>query len=358
MKRQLFVFMPLMLIAMTASICADEMGKDNSLPVIPVNYEVTVLGSETILVYDMEDLKNANPWNENSEIETLPVFRNGKVCDENGRIIAWDSAEMEKMLDMMVSNLGGDERLEKLIVYPNGIDQETLKWISEKNDGVIPKEYLYPQSILYQDEEIRVRVKDTLELEITYLNEVSLPDGFVFQTNATYEELCETALYLQERFQPIWGEFQCLVDINGGDYTYDGQQQWRIEFFYEGKSLEESIVNYNFNRTRFLSNGNDCLWSICMYHQDISEKVGDYPVISVEQATELLLNYKFWTTAVYLPEEEGIGSVELVYRTGNENEYFVPHYRFWVEDFSEENSGKLKRYTAFYVPAIAQEYIE
>ena len=59
-------------------------------------------------------------------------------------------------------------------------------------------------------------------------------------------------------------------------------------------------------------------------------------MISLAEATERLKSGRFQTSAPaeYLPQggigEERIGTAELVYRTGPDEEVLLPYYRFYV----------------------------
>ena len=90
---------------------------------------------------------------------------------------------------------------------------------------------------------------------------------------------------------------------------------------------------------------------------DLSQKMGDYPIINTEKAKELLLKGNYITTVPYeLPGEKFIAKTELVYRTGAREAYFMPYYCFYVEIPEEERDG-LKTYGAYYVPAVEEEYL-
>ena len=67
------------------------------------------------------------------------------------------------------------------------------------------------------------------------------------------------------------------------------------------------------------------------------------------------------TTVPYeMPGEEYIAKVELVYRVGEYEKYYIPYYRFYVElpDAEyKENNNDTKTYGAYYVPAVEGRYI-
>ena len=91
---------------------------------------------------------------------------------------------------------------------------------------------------------------------------------------------------------------------------------------------------------------------------DYREKLGDYPIISSDEALELLGEGKYITSVAQydFPGTEYAGMVELVYRVTDLEEYYIPYYRFYVEIPEGAEDGK-KLYGAYYVPAVRQEYI-
>lgn len=125
----------------------------------------------------------------------------------------------------------------------------------------------------------------------------------------------------------------------------------------------EDILNYNFRCVRFFPGDNGNLNAISMGDGLLlSEKLGDYPVISADEATERLIagNYQTSVPSAFTGKEN-IGKIELVYRTGRLEEVLLPYYRFYVLLPDSINTAGadngLKTYGAYYVPAIADEYI-
>jgi len=91
----------------------------------------------------------------------------------------------------------------------------------------------------------------------------------------------------------------------------------------------------------------------------LADKLGDYPIISVKEATKLPVNEKYQTSVPYeFPGKKYIGKVELIYRTGSSEEYLLPYYRFYAELTNEELANGLKTYGAYYVPAVEEAYIK
>ena len=107
-----------------------------------------------------------------------------------------------------------------------------------------------------------------------------------------------------------------------------------------------------------------------MYYHDLSQKQGDYPIISAEQAEELLLAGHFYGSyhyidereAPFLPTEADIVKVELIYGSNEFHPFFQPFYQFTValpEDCFEyyHNELGLKTYVQLFVPAVEGKYL-
>ena len=93
-------------------------------------------------------------------------------------------------------------------------------------------------------------------------------------------------------------------------------------------------------------------------HPDLSEKVEDYPMITPEQAAELLSNGRYCTSVPYdMPGPEYVKKMELVYLTGELEKYYMPYYCFYVELPEEERENGLKTFGLYYVPAVHWIYI-
>ena len=151
--------------------------------------------------------------------------------------------------------------------------------------------------------------------------------------------------------------------ISWGDYNIYGEFSRRYQAYDASEDDIENILNYNFRRVSFFSDESGNLSGIRLNDGLLSaEKLGNYPVISAEEATERLEagNYQTSVPAAFSGKEY-IGKVELVYRSGRLEEVLLPYYRFYVLLPDTMNSSAaeqgLHTYGAYYVPAIAEEYI-
>jgi len=103
----------LVLFAGTRLFSKDEPGSNSDLPMLSISESTSAgMGYEGYMAYDVSELINANPWNENSEISTLPVYRNSLTYDVNH---AASGAVFDQMLHIMCHTVAG----ETVAVVPN-----------------------------------------------------------------------------------------------------------------------------------------------------------------------------------------------------------------------------------------------
>lgn len=332
-----------------------------NLPILSIGeYKTGGMGFEGYMAYDISDLVNANPWNEELGISTLPVYQN-VLCYDFDLMVA-PGADVNKMQELLVevaTRLGIDPN--SLTITQNelseGRKQHITSYFQAKGQEV-PAGYLNAEYVVGQAPGIRIEVDQSMTATIHFEPGIPLPEQYNFGENASYEDNVAVAEYLKSEYSELIGMNNPQANIYDGDYTFDAQQIFLLEFFDAPEDKTEQIVNYNFNRVGFYGNTDGTLFLARVFRPDLSKKIGDYPIISAEQAKELLLNGHYMTTVPYeISEEELIKKVELVYQDNRYQEYYIPFYRFYVELPEKQLENGLKSYGAYYVPAIESSYI-
>ncbi len=318
------------------------------------------MGFEGYMVHDISELVNANPWNEEVKLDTLPVYKNPRVYDEHWFVTNPDTDGMKERLFDVAQRLGLDTG--SMEMGDNAPDAKAEAQIREKladEDEEFVEAYLKPTVITAKEGDIELQVDQEMRVDVLIYPAVSLPDEYHFTYESSYEEMAAAAEYLKGQYKDFLRMAEPQANIEGGNYSYSGERMhYRMEFFEAYGSIEDKIINYNFNKTIFWHDEEGSLGGITVYRPDLSEKVGDYPVISAEEARELLINGNYITTVPYeMPGENYIAKVELVYRDDTYAQYHMPYYKFYVELPEEKREHGLKDYGAYYVPAIEGKYI-
>ena len=295
------------------------------------------------------------------DLKTLPVFRNPVDYDRAG--MPKSPVSEETFAAMKARLLETAERLglENVQVTDNAPSQEEIDAVTEKFASVgqeVPEGYFASTEVLAEQDGVKLSVGADLMVEIRFDPAIDLPEEYNASYGSSYEESKAAAEYLLGQYKDLLGMEKPQVNVTGGDYTYSGEQMHGIEFFDAAGSKTDRILNYNFNTARFACSDEGKLWIVRLSRTDLSQKVGDYPIITVKEARELLCAGSYVTTVPEaFPGEEHTAKVELIYRDSRHDQYLMPWYRFYVEvpDMALDNG--LKTFGAYYVPAVSGEFL-
>lgn len=315
----------------------------NGLPMLTIpEIESSGMGFEGRLCYDISQWDNGNPWSESMKFSVLPVYRNGSY-DPAGEPAGLSQTDMKQRLETAIAALDLDS-----------CDIETEQGCLTANTDDM-------QIYAYADGTV----------EIWFESGRALPEGYSFTLSDTTDAEAEQALeYLSQEYSKLIGLSEPEKMLSGSyiiwnDYDEAGNYITETRFereyaLYDSSGDElEDILNYNFNCVRFYPDDNGNLSLIRIYSGlSCAEKMGDYPIISTDEAYELLLEGHSITSVPYaITDTELIGKVELVYRSSNTEKTFLPYYRFYIELPEMRREDGLTDYGAYYVPAIQEEYI-
>ena len=324
------------------------------LPQISIpKYEIDGMGFEGLMYYSAEELENGNPWREDMALETLPVFRNGSY-DPSGAGVSLGLTEAE-----MIAELESAAKVLGLEILDTKAETNTTK----SEDGtIVPGDTVYSICAITGRGNLTIYANGSLVYDLP--SGYELPEGYHFTySNNSDSEAEATMAYLTETYAPFLNYDHPEIVLQG-DYTFSGDYIRRYLVYDSGTNMTERILNYNFRAAQFAPDDSGYLMLIRISDGlRMAKKLGDYPLISVAEAKEKLLDGQYQTSVpAAMPGEKYIAKVELVYRSGPREETLLPYYRFYVElqdadGWQMTQSNGLKTYGAYYVPAIQDDYI-
>lgn len=312
------------------------------LPTLPVSMGPSLggYGFEGYYVRDISDLKNTSPSQIGSLPDTLPVFRNAAGGYPLQAATEEYKAKMLTLCRSVAGRLGWDA------------ENMTVVW-DERNGGLVPTTVTATGA-----DGVKIEVDQFMTVTITY------PDrgGPLSEKNSlvlrTYDDAYKLAEKLLAEYRGLMGFSSPQICITGGDYNIDGEQSYDIVFTETGGTQTEELLEFFFHGAEFFCNEDGEPRIIRLRCTDLSDKVGDYPIITAQQAQAQLVAGHYITSCGWeMPGEAYIRKVELVYRTGEYDEYFMPYYRFYVELLEEAPVEGCMHLAAYYVPAVAEEYL-
>ncbi len=303
-------------------------------PVLDFTMLFDGMGFQGIMAYEMPEL--GNPWNETDEIETLPVIENHSIyAVSDSRNIRIEKERYDEMLSWTseVATFFGMEDIKP---------EEKREYVSISNG------------------EIEIRVDGDMQMRIHFLNEVSFPKEYHATNSATREETYELAEYLIGEYKELFQMKNPQIAIADGDYSFDAVRNCNeIRIYDKGDTAVETLLNYHFEYVKFWISNEGEMSYMDINRRDRTPVLGEYEIISVEEATKLLADGRFDTTyhESEFPGLEYVRDVELVYYMSFIDDY-KPYYRFWVEVPAKKRENDLNTYVAYYVPAVETAYLE
>ncbi len=385
-----------MLVLLNPAQPTDPSGYSN-LPKLAVNTEFGTFGFEGYLAYDVGELNNGNPWTENNSLTIMPVFTNPGKYDGAGiplnglspeemmaeaekladlfglQIISLETEPTQAQIEQILQKLKDADASEEEIRQNTSTYKATAECkgarIEVNKDGHIVLT-LTPETADLAKEIGKLSAYDSFTIDfdfgyetidgIRYSFGLPLPEGYSFSySNTSHEQAKTITQYLFSEY----GSFMRIQKPGYGltaAYTYNGVLMCQNTFVYDdGGSLTDRILNYNFRRLSFSPTDSGGLSAIRYDNADLSQKIGDYPIITAKDARKLLLK-KHYVTSVPedFPGEKYIAHVELIYRTSRFDTVYMPYYRFLVELPTMARDNGLKTFGAFYVPAVKGEFLE
>lgn len=328
------------------------------LPLLEISPESSGMGCGGLMAYSADEIVNNNPWRADMELTTLPVYQNiGAPVQKHSAnpnleaMQAW-GIEVAKRLGFSESELTvGDNRY-----TPDEIDMLREKYAAIGES--VPEGTFVPTLAVISAEGITIEVNELMEATIEFEPALSLPEQYNFNYYTSYEDTYAAGEYLLEQYSALLGMTQPVLCVYGGDYTYDGEQGYSIGVYEGAGSDEEQLINYNCRMASFGCDDDGKLFVARVWRDEPAyTKLGDYPIISSDEATSLLRQGQFLTTiSVDFPGMEYVRRVELTYR-GGLGQTLMPYYSFYVEIPELAESG-LNTYGIYHVPAVEETYIE
>ncbi len=320
---------------------------------IPADVLYGDMGFEGLMAYDISELDTPNPWNADLNLSALPVYRNLAYTEE--RIPVYLSKQqMQEIADNTAALLNAVIK-DMEITY-------VKDFVQCKSEELLNSVYSI-EAVCSND--TRITVYGNGQIQITF-DQYKLPSDYHFSySNTTKEEAMDLMQYLTGKFDRLL-DSDDTVCYSVADRTYEGNEIRSYFAYAQSDDIILNILNYNLGYTSFAPDDNGNLMCIRLNHPlCAAEYLGDYPILTVQEGTALLLdgNYHSSVPADYLRNgkiaKEDIAKTELVYRNGRDA-YFLPYYKYYIslDTSAFQMADDLKNYGIFYVPAIKPEYLE
>lgn len=307
-----------------------------------------------LMAYDYTEIARVDPL-EGELPQALAIYR-GTLA---GRCLNTDA--MTDTMRSALTALGYDPALADDAQLTTGYDEESTQDPEAVAQSLYEKfgigsELDYWSGLAWMEVELphggSLSVNNELTLTVTLTG-----DETGALTDAQAAEEADTILKANAGLLDALGGYDAM-GLTGGDYSYDGtrQQFWAV-LYRTGETPSEQLAGYDLAQASFSADGTGKLLSLTIPGAALAESVGEYPLISREEAAALLaggsyLNAQYDESAPAAADIEQAESY-LCY-TGGRALYYVPMWCFVVDEGERENTADgLHSYRPYYVPAVS-----
>lgn len=318
------------------------------------------LGPGGLMAYDASELVNSNPWNKDMVIDILPVYKAPYIKGGETKPTKDELEYMRILLLKTAKSLGVD--LEKVTITDDVPSEEQkaaiIKKVFDKNP--VPEDYFDPAELRIDTNEFLIKVSSDFRVFIDFKKNMKLPDDYKYRENVGYDDAVKIAEYLKSKYNELLGFKDTKISVESKGYNIYLEKSYRI-LIYESLPLDvDTIVSYNLRQALFSLDYEDgTLSAIFIENINPTQKVGDYPIITIDRATELFKEGKFISASVSkVPDWDTVKKIELIYLKVPGQDYILPYYEFTVQGGSEPVYKDLLAFPSCYVPAIEPEFIE
>jgi len=314
------------------------------------------MGYEGYQAYDVSEIRRDNPT-DGVKTKALNAYRNTISYDERLYPYGQNLDAMKEYLLSLAEKFGLDAV--SLEIFDNAPGEGQMQGLIMEfaSRGLeVPEYYSLPYELWVKTEEMQITVDANMTATIMFHDGIPVPEAYHLDYYSTPEELTAVGEYLWKQYGELIGYGNPQIHIDGGNYNKDGNRRYTLSFYDGERDKIQNFENYSFNYTEFTPN------MIRIYSDMALEKIGLYPIISEEEAMQLLLDGEYYTTVMEeFPGEEAVVRCELMYRAGSKDKILMPFYRFYV--YLENAPGMqlypegMKTYGACYVPAVDPDYL-
>lgn len=314
-----------------------EGANGENLLVIHAAFDFGAMGSGQV---NEDEIDTDSPWNASMKIETLPVYKNLAYFGPTGEPVYLEREQLLSMAEDVAEKIGA-----KIVTWEYHAVQDK------------PEQGSDVYQITATTELGEIQISGNGEVYITFSEGIELPKAYIISDEASVEKANETVVYLMKQFADLI-QIENYIARTTVSYNLLGDRYMSYKATGYDSGIN-GILEYHFNKVYFYGDEEDKLFSLRYGDVRIAaEKLGDYPIITIEEAKQRLLDGKFVSI---LPEsdvkggafsDENIKAVDLVYMTGSVCQYYQPYYCFYAE-LEEVEWG----YAQFYVPALETKFL-
>ena len=289
-----------------------------------------------------DELYRDVPYDENISLDSMPVFKRIYYIDRDTlQYVSFDIDAMKDHLEKYMSMLGANyDKAEVTLENYLGEPVESI----EKGDSA--------GRIYAETDDFQISVYPDLTGIVYFSKPVSLPAEYDASAYASYDDKRKAAEYIIENYYGWLGYNNPQINLERGDYDMDGRQTYNITFYEGCSDYKENLVSSNTGYVVIYTDEEGRIDSMRYCPEKALENMGDYPVISPEEAAEQA-------------KTQGASNIQKIFLGYNRemagDEYMLPCY-FVVSEYESPDEcicfDRQKDFVTYCIPAVTAEYLK
>lgn len=326
----------------------------DGLPLIHLEAEMKRIYDEVYLVPDPQDLL-ADHWWEDTTLASLPVYRAAQIQQP-------DLEGMEQTLRQWAERFSEGQSIE---IRWNTVSEEQRSALEQKQAAGQPLQAadVTGMTMSADLQNIRLSINPYGTVEIVFVDPwIGAQLDFSGIADPAPADYLATAVAERLGLEPLswWqstGSLGMTLNADARSVKYP------LYVYVTQEDPVDQLVSATLQPIQVVGSDSGSIYMIRLYHPDLADKVGDYPLRSLEEARSALekgdsVSGSGIDYADALASGGSIEQVSLLYRgTAEMDADLIPWYRFLVRTPLLDQQD-LYAFTTYYVPAIDPQWIQ
>lgn len=344
-----------------------EIQPDENLPKLAIREVLgDGMGYEGVSIKELEDLEDGNPWKDYWNLSALPVYKNEYGFTGSFIVGNYTIDEMKKDLKEVAGYYNIDIKDEDLNIeyYDEHEFENSIYGVFEGDKKKIASritagefgvdDYFFEVG---RGGSINVNFNDNSA--IFTKDKLGIENGYEMDKKQV-ETLSE---FLLEKYPHLLPFKNPIAKIYNNGYDNNGKTGYYLRYYENNEAVVSKFLNYQLGPTIDINVNHTGNISGIRYNlSGAKELVGNYQIISPEEAREKMEIGEFITTVPYeFLGAEYIKKIDLVYLDSLYQEYLIPYYKVYAlipEEGESRTNEDLMHLGIYYVPAVQEKYLE
>lgn len=331
---------------------------DENLPKLSINEVFSDgMGYSGVTIKDITDLENGNPWREDWNLSSLPVYKNEFGFTKGFINDRYTIDEMKAEIRRVAKYFNIEFSDSEFIIIPYDEYEFSNVGFEGDRENIAGEVWAEKDGYTFKADRgggVRVMLNDDTAIYTSTV--LGISEGYDMD-EVKVKRLNE---YLLKEYEHLIPFENPVAAINRRTYGFDGSRNVNSFFYGNEDDAVSRFLSYHLEpRVQFILNPLGNVYMIDYDSSQTGELIGNYPLITKDEAVAAMKEGSFITNVPFeFPGVEYIRKTELTYLKSPYQDTLIPYYLMYVELPEEVRKPGFTPLGMYYVPAIEAEFIE